>query len=429
MVTRVYRAILSENESIGVSAEMELAWNTQKNKMTDVKGKEKEQERQGKIRNEDIDRERTKHNYDLVESDKNLYQRVKERVDYAKETGSRVQKNSVVMYSNVLTVSEAQAKEWGEERTKEYFQSCYDYFSQEFGRENVVSAKVHLDESAPHMHLHFVPFNKETGKLQARVAMDKKKINQIHNDLPAFLRERGFDVVRGSGKTGEKNIEDIYEYKAVQKKIQAKENELKTLIDTVPDKKEPIPFLEKEIQTETVKKSLFQKETIEKETGNYILSSDQYEEMNQKVNAAVAVKNDYERLKNTDLAKENQTLKQKNEYLSSQFEEELIKRMNAENERDRLKKENKQLKNKVIELKLDIKMIYLTTRQFLKEKTSSLKAYKSVFKDYLDSLNGNYASLIEKRYTTPKKSEFEVVHDEYEKSAAKKMNRDNGMER
>ena len=60
---------------------MELAWNTQKNKLSDVKGKEMEQERKGKLRNNDIDLSRTKNNFDLVDSNKNLYQRVKMRVD------------------------------------------------------------------------------------------------------------------------------------------------------------------------------------------------------------------------------------------------------------------------------------------------------------------------------------------------------------
>lgn len=79
----------------------------------------------------------------------------------------------------------------------------------------MVSAKVHKDETAPHMHLHFVPVNKENGRLQARVSMNKAKINYIHDELPKFLQERGFDVVRGKGKT-EKNIENIHEYKEIK---------------------------------------------------------------------------------------------------------------------------------------------------------------------------------------------------------------------
>ncbi|MGC7931767.1 plasmid recombination protein, partial [Lysinibacillus sp. VIII_CA] len=79
------------------------------------------------------DLERTKNNYDLVESDKNLYQRVKQRVDELKEAGSRVQKNSVVMYSNILTVPQEQATKWGEQKTDDYFKACYEFFCKEFG--------------------------------------------------------------------------------------------------------------------------------------------------------------------------------------------------------------------------------------------------------------------------------------------------------
>ena len=208
---------------------MELAWNTQKNKMSDVKGKEMEQERKGKISNPDIDLERTKLNFDFVNDDRTLYQRVKSRVDTLKENGSRVQKNSVVMYSNVITVPKDVAEAWGEEKTTKYFRSCYKFFCEEFGRENVVSAKVHFDETAPHMHLHFLPVNKENGKLQARVVMNREKINYIHDKLPEYLQELGFYVVRGKGKTTQ-NIENIHEYKKVMDIIDKQKSRLDDMV-------------------------------------------------------------------------------------------------------------------------------------------------------------------------------------------------------
>lgn len=208
---------------------MELAWNTQKNKMSDVKGKEMEQERKGKISNPDIDLERTKLNFDFVNDDRTLYHRVKSRVDDLKENGSRVQKNSVVMYSNVITVPKDVAEAWGEEKTTKYFRSCYKFFCEEFGKENVVSAKVHFDETAPHMHLHFLPVNKENGKLQARVVMDKAKINYIHDKLPEYLQELGFYVVRGKGKTVQ-NIENIHEYKKVMDIIDKQKSRLDDMV-------------------------------------------------------------------------------------------------------------------------------------------------------------------------------------------------------
>lgn len=179
---------------------MEFAWNTQKNKISDIKGLEKEQDRVGKISNPDIDLNKTYLNYDLVSNNLNLYQRIKKRIDEVKDI-SRIQKNSVVDYSNIITVSKEQSEIWGIDKTKEYFTSVYDYFCYEFGKENIISAKVHLDETAPHMHLHFVPVNVENGKLQARKVMTPQRINKIHTEAPKFLKERNFDIERGKGKT------------------------------------------------------------------------------------------------------------------------------------------------------------------------------------------------------------------------------------
>lgn len=218
---------------------MELAWNTQKNKMSDVKGKEMEQDRKGKISNEDIDLKKTHLNYDLVQSDLNLYQRVKSRVDELKKSGSRVQKNSVVDYSNILTVSKEQAEIWGTERTRDYFETCYKFFCNEFGKENVVSAKIHLDESSPHMHLHFLPVNKDNGRLQARIAMNKEKINYIHDELPIFLQNNGFDVVRGKGNKID-NIENVHEFKQVKNQIAELEREQKVNYALIENQKTTI---------------------------------------------------------------------------------------------------------------------------------------------------------------------------------------------
>ena len=191
----------------------EFAWNAQKNQMSDVKGKEREQEREGKIKNHMIDPTRTHLNYDFVKSNIGLYERTKERRDKLKKEGSRVQKNSVVLYSNIITIPKEEADKMTDKEHEKYFKSCYEYFCDRYGKENVMSAKVHLDETTPHMHLHFMPVNKENGKLQARTVMGPKALREIHDELPRFLQNRGFDVVKASGeKTMEKL--NIHEYKA-----------------------------------------------------------------------------------------------------------------------------------------------------------------------------------------------------------------------
>ncbi|MGU9485199.1 MobV family relaxase, partial [Clostridium perfringens] len=204
---------------------MEFAWNAQKNKMSDIKGKENEQERKGLIRNKDIDLSKTHLNYDLVESNFNLYQRIKKRVEEVREN-SRIQKNSVVDVSNIITLNKEQFEEWGEDKSKGYFREVYNYFCNEFGEENVVSAKVHMDETTPHMHLHFVPI--KDGKLQCRSVLNQSRFNKVHTNVPKYLQEKGFNVVRGNGKTKERgNIDNIHEYKKEIENILS--NELKNL--------------------------------------------------------------------------------------------------------------------------------------------------------------------------------------------------------
>lgn len=388
---------------------MELAWNTQKNKMTDVKGKEMEQERKGRIKNDDIDLSRTHLNYDIVQSDKTLYQRVKERVEDLKKSGSRVQKNSVVMYSNILTVPREQAEKWGEKKTDEYFKACYDFFCREFGTENVVSAVVHKDETSPHMHLHFVPVNKENGRLQARIAMNRQRINQIHNELPKFLQERGFDVKRASGKTKDKNIEDVHEYKQVQRKINEKKQELEKIVEILPDTKEKIQYMKKE--TETVKVGFMK--TEEKETGNYILSHKQMQDMSKKINAAVAVKKGYERLIKTDLVQENIKLREIVVEQNKTIEELKTRNSNLQKEKTRLYWENDSLKDQITDLKHEIKSIYKSTREFLKEHTDGLRAFKSLFND-----------LVSKVKEKAPEGEFERLN-----RVEKRREMDRGMER
>lgn len=330
--------------------DLELAWNTQKNQMKDVKGKEMEQERKGKISNEDIDLDKTENNYDLVEDERTLHQRVKNRVDELKESGSRVQKNSVVMYSNILTVPEEQAKVWGEEKTDDYFKACYDFFSKEFGVENVVSAKVHKDETAPHMHLHFVPVNKENGRLQARVSMNKAKINYIHDELPKFLQERGFDVVRGKGKT-EKNIENIHEYKeikALEGKIEQEKEKLTKELEKIKVEQKPLVNIQRVKQRSFTKgkKSLKRVEVAFDDYNNLIASAKENEKL---------------RKINHDVSKTNKELKQEFKVLNNQYQEvvDQQKEINQklENKNNELLKENKML-NQEVNKGIDRQIIY-----------------------------------------------------------------------
>ncbi|MCK2159078.1 plasmid recombination protein, partial [Exiguobacterium sp. 17-1] len=144
------------------------------------------------------------------------------------------------------------------EQMQDYFKTCHDYFADRFGKENVLSAKVHLDETTPHMHLHFMPIDKETGRLQARTTMNKAALNQIHDEIPERLREKGFDVVRGSGEKTKQKL-DIHEYKAkldLEKEKVELEKQTSKLSQRLNELEEEHTILHREVYYRRTEKSI-----------------------------------------------------------------------------------------------------------------------------------------------------------------------------
>ena len=70
------------------------------------------------------------------------------------------------------------------------------YFGEKFGSKNVVYAKVHLDETTPHMHLGIVPLTSD-GRLSAKDVFNRSVLRSVQSELPVFLKSKGFDVKRG----------------------------------------------------------------------------------------------------------------------------------------------------------------------------------------------------------------------------------------
>ncbi|MFR9026218.1 MAG: MobV family relaxase [Clostridium perfringens] len=361
---------------------MDFAWNAQKNKISDVKGKENEQERKGFIRNKDIDLSKTHLNYDLVESNLNLYQRVKKRVEEVREN-SRIQKNSVVDVSNIITLSKEQFEELGEDKSKEYFREVYNYFCDEFGKENVVSAKVHMDETTPHMHLHFVPI--KDGKLQCRSVLNQSRFNKVHTNAPKYLQEKGFNVVRGNGKTKERgNIDNIHEYKKEIENILL--NELKNLkIDLEAHRGALNDILD--LEHLEYKKTLL--------TGEIKLKNDMFDSMVNSIKNLTIENND---LKENLKSKDKKVEKIENELRSMDFKltekEYLINKLNKRKRdiKEELRKEYEEQLNehmndwfKVKELQREILKIEVENKEIKKD----LVRYRNLYKQQEEIINSN----------------------------------------
>lgn len=202
----------------------------QKFKQSDVKGLEIEIDRKSNnLKNEDINYSLSEKNIDLITPKENLYLDIKNRVSELQKTGSRVQSNSITCAGFVFTLPEDIVDV---SKRDEYFKTCVEYLQDAFKKENVIQAKIHLDESRPHLHVYLVPENKETGRLQARKSLNRDFLNDLHTKLPGILNNKNFNITRGDS-TDKFYVENIHDYKKAMREIE----ELKKEIDLLKSEK------------------------------------------------------------------------------------------------------------------------------------------------------------------------------------------------
>lgn len=141
-----------------------------------------ERERESKS-NTDIDYSKTEQNYSLVECE-SYRKAIKANID---ELGLKkaIRKDAVLACSFVVTSSQDFFKSKSSEEQKAFFQDTVKFFQERYGEKNVFSAKVHMDEATPHMHLLLTPIR--DNKLSAKAIFDKKELRGLQTDLHAFV--------------------------------------------------------------------------------------------------------------------------------------------------------------------------------------------------------------------------------------------------
>ena len=103
----------------------------------------------------------------------------------------------------------------GTEETKRYFECAYQFISnyKNLGSEYILSARVHMDESTPHMHLVYIPvvhtIDKKTGKNIDKISCTefwygKNSYKALQDNYYKYMIKCGFDLERS------KNIENTH---------------------------------------------------------------------------------------------------------------------------------------------------------------------------------------------------------------------------
>lgn len=311
----------------------------------------------------------------------------------------------------------------------------------------VYNAVIHNDEASPHLHINYVPVASNYKRsLEKQVAFDRA----IKQQDPTLDKTRPFDDWRNKevsvlekalkergierelvGTNQYKDVNDYKHKKDLEKEISLKQKKLDELTSFLPDEQEELPFLKKE-------KVLFQ------ETENYVLSPEQYEKVSKQIESAATMKKDYERLKNTDLKKLNEKIIEKynekmnefsehNDKTNSTMQQLLNQNKALTSENSKLETKNNSLNHEVIGLKEkvkylteDIKHIYQASKEFVKERTNDVQAFKEMFKAFVDKVRWKTDKQAEIDPEPSNRSEFD---NEYIKDITPTRNRDMDMER
>ena len=197
--------------------------------------------------NKDIDSSRTHLNYYLK---KNTLTYTKEFDKYLQETKvqAHLRNNSIVMCQMIFTSDQAFFDKIGEQETKRYFDECYKFICnyKNLGEKNIISAVVHLDEGAPHMHLMFVPIvhvkdknGKEIDKICARdFWKGRDSYRKLQDAYFNHVKSKGFDLERGMFvEDNNRKHYTIEEYKKITNYENTKQvlNNIKLGLPNVPD--------------------------------------------------------------------------------------------------------------------------------------------------------------------------------------------------
>ena len=310
------------------------------------KGIQKHNQRENiNYNNKDINHENTYKNYDLINENKIDYSEKIEDTIHANYSGKRaIRKDAIKHVDGLITSDNEFFNNLSEEETNQFFRDSLDFLEQEYGKENMLYATVHLDEKVPHMHFGFVPLT-DDGRLSAKEKLgNKKAMTELQDRFNQYVNAKGYELQRGTAKeVSERQHQDIDKFKketeyhkqelaTVQKDLTKLEKQLDAHISDLRASSD----FEYENEVEVKKGFLTGREELE--TGRKVVSAEEFERIQRTVTSARNILDDYESITNTDLYGRAEGLKEMN--LKMMKGHEMLESKNK-----KLEKENEEYKN------------------------------------------------------------------------------------
>ena len=219
-----------------------------KYKRENLKGIFRHNERRNKnYSNDNIDKGKSDLNYSIKQP-KYSYEKEFDRIREEYNLKGQIKTVSNIACEYIITSDKQFFETIGEEETKRYFETAYQFVTEynNLGEQYIMSAKVHMDEETPHMHLIFLPVvhtkNKKGDDIDKLACSEfwkaKDSYRQLQDAFYNYMTSHNFELERGVPKeeSGRVHI-DLKEYKEItnfdetKKKLQ----NMKLELPNVPD--------------------------------------------------------------------------------------------------------------------------------------------------------------------------------------------------
>ncbi len=219
-----------------------------KYKRENLKGIYRHNERRNKnYSNDNIDKEKSYLNYSL-KSPKYRYDKEFDIMKEKYDLKGQIKTVSNIACEYIITSDKQFFEEIGKEETKRYFETAYQFVAEykNLGEQYIMSAKVHMDEETPHMHLIFLPVvhtqDKKGNNIDKLACSEfwkeKDSYRRLQDAFYQYMTSHNFELERGVPKeeTGREHI-DIKEYKEITNfnKTKEKLQSMKLELPNVPD--------------------------------------------------------------------------------------------------------------------------------------------------------------------------------------------------
>ena len=219
-----------------------------KYKRENLKGIYRHNERKNKnYSNDNIDKESSYLNYS-IKSPKYRYDKEFDRLKEKYNLKGQIKTVSNIACEYIITSDKQFFEEIGEEETKRYFETAYNFVAEykNLGEQYIMSAKVHMDEETPHMHLIFLPVVHTTDKKGNNIDKiacsefwkEKDSYRRLEDAFYQYMTSHSFELERGvpKEKTGRVHV-DIKEYKELTNfdKTKEKLQNMKLELPDVPE--------------------------------------------------------------------------------------------------------------------------------------------------------------------------------------------------